>query len=282
MAKEYRYRRHIFWMQYYIIPILTGIAIFFIWVGLGVSLLVSSTPPINLALDGISFTGVALLEGLVLWYICYRLTGVSVSISEGVIIYKSRTGENRIRPDEITRIQFPSIRYGGGWIKIVSAAKTIRVTVVVEEIGRFLKELKELLDDTGHSHRYEHQKFFNFLKTATFSDQSWDRFYLIFWRMLLAAFIFGIMGIIFAMVGDFGLLGMAAWLQLSTLWPILVWVAVEIAFSRKIAKESDKETFVCPSRDVVYERAVAFKASLAGLIIYLAGSLFIIAPRILL
>ena len=127
MGKEYRYRRHLFWCQNYIIPIVFGMTILFMWVAVGVLSLASSAPSIDFVLDGISFTGVFLLQGLVLWYISYRLTGVRVSISEGAIKYKNRTGEIRIRPSEITKIQFPSIRYAGGWIKIISAENTIRL-----------------------------------------------------------------------------------------------------------------------------------------------------------
>ena len=280
MGKEYRYRRHLFWCQNYIIPIVFGMTILFMWVAVGVLSLASSAPSIDFVLDGISFTGVFLLQGLVLWYISYRLTGVRVSISEGAIKYKNRTGEIRIRPSEITKIQFPSIRYAGGWIKIISAENTIRLTVVVEEIGEFLKEIKTLLDNTGQSHRYDRQKFFNFLKTATYCDQSWARIYSFFWCLILATLIFGIMGVIIAMVGDFGLMGITVCFLFSYLWPFLTWAVVEIIFGRKIARESDKEGFVCPPRDAVYERALAYKVSLASLFFYLAGSLSIIAPRL--
>ncbi len=167
MSKEYRYRRHIFWIQSYVIPIFIGLIVLCIWASVGLIHVVTGKELFDLALDGISVTGIFLLEGLILWYIFYRLTGVRVSISNGGVIYRNRSGETRIQPNEITKIEFPSIRYTGGWIKIVSGSKVIRLTVVVEKIGEFLKELKALLDESGNAQRYDKQKLFSFLKTAS-------------------------------------------------------------------------------------------------------------------
>ena len=279
MSKEYRYPRHVYWMQSYVVPIFTGFIILCIWASVGLIHVITGKELFDLALDGISISAIFLLEGLVLWYIFYRLTGVRVSISDGAIIYRNRNGETRILPNEITKIQFPSIRYTGGWIKIVSGSKVIRLTVVIEKIGELIKELKALLDESGNSHRYDQGKMFKFLKTATYSDQSWARLYSAFWPLVAATNALGLAGIIVGIFGNIGMVGVVLWMLISPLWPVAVYLIVEIIYARKVAKESRMDLFSCPERDSAYERSVLTRASFAGLILYLAGSLLIVGPR---
>ena len=149
MSKEYRYRNHIRWGQY-VIPILFGFIVIGLCGCLGIPLASESMSlPALLLVPALSF--ILLLEGILLWYLFYRLAGICVSISDDAIIYKYRRGEKRIQLDSISRLKFPSLPYVGGWVKITSKNDKIRLTVVVEDIGDFLQELKASLDNRGLS-----------------------------------------------------------------------------------------------------------------------------------
>jgi hypothetical protein len=89
-------------------------------------------------------------------------------------IYTNRKGVIIIPFDTITHLKFPSVKYTGGWIKIVSPKNSIRLTVVIQDIGDFLQELKNALDRKEFSNCYNRKKMFSFFKTAEFSNQCWS------------------------------------------------------------------------------------------------------------
>lgn len=276
MAKEYRYRAHVRWMQYLFPLFLTGI-ILVKWGGL--ALLGAFSRPVRFEpLTGpIIISLILLAEGLVFTYAFYQLAGVRVWLDEQAIVYKHRSGEQRVPFEDITRLRFPSIRYLGGWVKIVSRSGSIRLTVVLEGIGAFLQELKAALDRKGLSDRYHQAKFFRFLKTAEFSDQSWARLYSNCGELIL---IWGGFVVVNAALG----IGLAAaigisvflaflWGFVTILWPLLAFLVVEITFMRRFARGADKETFSCPPRDLAYEHKVNRKTALWGGVLYYALSL---------
>ncbi len=212
------------------------------------------------------------VEGVLLWYLYYRLAGVRVVIENNAIIYRYRKGETKINFDKITKIRLPSIPYLGGWITIIAGKEKIRLTVVVSEIGDFVQTLKASLDKIGLADRYNESKLFLFLKTAVFSDQSWDRIYSIFWKLLVATLVVGGLGIATTTISKNG---GSFWVLLSFVFPILVYIFTEIVFGVRIAKTSIRESFFVPPRDVVYENSVYKVASVIGIIIYLIMALII-------
>ncbi len=269
MENEYRYRKHIRWGQY-IIPISFGILIICLWGIIGIILLFSKKAyPLTLLFVLICFSFVFFFEGILLWYLYYRMAGISILLKDEGIIYKYRKGEKRIPFDSIYRLVFPSVQYIGGWIKIISRNDTIRLTVVVENIGDFLQKLKVLLDNRGLSDRYEKAKFFRFLKTSVYADQSWARLYSIFWKLILISILNGVIGFVFATLGQFDFLGTGTWIIISLFWPTAVYLSTEIVFGRWIAKKSVEDSFTCPPRDIVVEQSVYRKAVLIGALLYI-------------
>lgn len=275
MNKEYRYRNHIRWGQY-VIPIFFGISIIGLWGILGVFLPISESmfPSILLLVLGLSF--ILLSEGILLCYLYYRMAGVRVSIDDEAVIYKYRRGKKRIQFDNISHLKFPSLPYIGGWVKIISKNDTMRLTVVVENIGNLLQELKTSLDNRELSGRYDEVKFFRFLKTAVYSDQSWARLYSIFWKLVLITILNAVIGLAFTILGRVGVLGTILWIAISALWPIIVYLGTEIVFMRQIAKKSIKESFTCPPRNTIYEKAVYRKAVFMGASLYFGASLVVL------
>lgn len=106
-----------------------------------------------------------------------RFKKIKVTLTESCIIYKNLKKEIKTPYDDIEMLKFPSIKYTGGWVKIIFKGGNIRLTVVLENIGNFLYELKNILDSKGKSHTYKEDNMFSFFKTASLSDESWERLY---------------------------------------------------------------------------------------------------------
>jgi len=275
VGKEYRYIKLIRWGQY-VIPLFFGIGV--ILTGGPLVLLVLSDSAFSPALLPLLFlTPILVVEGVLFWYLYYRLAGISVSIGDEAIVYKHRRGKKRIPFDEITGLKFPSARYVGGWIKIISKNDTIRLTTAVENISDFLQELKASLDNRRLSDRYDRAQFFRFLKTAVYLGQSWARAYLVLWRLVVLTIFSAVIGFVLAVLGSPGSLGRVVWVSVSFLWPTVVYLATEVVFARRIAKGSDEESFTCPSRDIVYETILYDKAVRLGASLYFGTSLGVLA-----
>ena len=172
----------------------------------------------------------------ILWYPFYRLAGICVSVDDESVVYKFRRGEKRIPLESISQLKFPSVRYTGGWVKIISKEHTIRLTVVVENIGDFLQELKNGLDKKGLSDRYDKAKLFSFLKTASYADYSWARLYMVFGKLVLFTILNIIIALVFSALAQTGPFIMALWTVISILFPLTVYLTKEFTFARRIAK----------------------------------------------
>jgi hypothetical protein len=280
MSKTYQYRKHISWGQY----ILPGVASIFLilWIFIGVKLFHSSLsgqssyPPnyiIYFILIIIGFSVILIAECVAGWYLSYRLAGVRITFENNVIVYKYRGGEKRINIESITSIKLPSIPYIGGWITIISGKEKIRLTVVVGAIDDFVQTLKAALDKAGLANRYNESKLFLFLKTAALSDQSWDRIYSFFWRLIFVTLGAGLLGFGIAKISRiYGLL----WILISLIYPSLVCIVTEIIYGIRIAKNSIRETFSAPERDLAFEKSVYKLSAIVGSVFYFIMAIVII------
>lgn len=267
MNKEYRYRKHIRWGQYlipalfiFLIIILWGVALFVVFMkGIASKALIAGVP---------LFSFLLILEGSLLWYIYYRMAGIRVSVGEDALIYRNRRGEKNIPFDAISCLKFPSIPYTGGWIKIISKSNTIRLTVVLQNIGDFLQELKNALDHKGLCGCYDRRKFFRFLKTSVYADQSWERLYSIFRKLILATVLSASAGGIYAISTGLGIFRIISWIALSIIWPAAIYLYAEFMFARRLAKQSNEELFTCPPRDKAYEKSLYLKTAIFGISFY--------------
>lgn len=106
-----------------------------------------------------------------------RFKSIRVNLTKDAIVYTNSKTQTIIPYEEIEELKFPSIKYTGGWVKIIHKSGNIRLTVVLENIGDFIWELKEKLQESGMTRVYNEKKMFSFFKTAVFADESWDRLF---------------------------------------------------------------------------------------------------------
>jgi len=119
-----------------------------------------------------------LLEvGIIYLILLRRFRSISVTLTDDGIVYNNSKKQIIIPYEDVQKLVFPSVKYTGGWIKIVYRGGNIRLTVVLEHIGDFIYELKKKMDDREMSHVYNEKKLISFFKTAVFADESWARIY---------------------------------------------------------------------------------------------------------
>lgn len=106
-----------------------------------------------------------------------RFKSINITLTDDAIVYTNSKGQTVIPYEDIERLEFPSIKYTGGWVKIIYKGGNIHLTVALEHIGDFISELKEKLNERQMAHTYNEKKMFSFFKTAVFSDESWERLY---------------------------------------------------------------------------------------------------------
>jgi len=203
-------------------------------------------------------TFIFLLTGCLTWYMYYRFAAVAVSLDENGVVYKYRGGIKHLS-FETLRIESASIKYTGGWLKLISGKDVLRLTVTMEEIGDFIQELKAALDSRGLSSHYDSQKLFGFMKTAAYADQSWDRAQVVYGKLYLIIPVIAITianGYVFGTLGRTGLFGAIGWGFFSMSWATGAYTIAEAKLGRKIAKESQEQSFAFPQRDLAYEKIV--------------------------
>jgi hypothetical protein len=207
-------------------------------------------------------------EGALIWFFLGRFTKVKVSIGDDAIIYTNYKGSTVIKYEDITNIEFPSIKYTGGWIKINSWNKNIRLTVVIENIQALLSELKDQLDKRGLQKVYNEEKYFSFLKTATFSDESWQRIYRIWWKLLLLSVATTAVGITIKCISGSNTISPISFAVIPFIFPYIVYFITEIRFGRSTAKLADRKSFSISKPDSENESSTYKKAFIWGTILY--------------
>lgn len=151
-------------------------------------------------------------------------------------------GKTVIPYNEITKLKFPSVKYLGGWVKIIYNNKNVKITVVLEDIGGLLVNLKKKLDSIGKQDVYDEKKLFSFYKTASYSDGSWGRIY----DYIKKAFAFIICN--FIVVFAFSRLTVDIHKKLVLflsfiILALLIYIICEIALGRKLSKQANEESF---------------------------------------
>lgn len=260
MNNEYKYRPHIKYLKW-IVPIFIFIPSTVIgWMGRSPE--ESLTPFIITSV-------IQAIVAVVIWRFLHKFTLVRVTCDEEAITYTNNKGNIRVEYGDIKKLKFPSVRYTGGWIKVISNKKSIRITVVLENIHRLLLDIKEGLDKRGLSDRYDEKKFFKFLKTSVHSDSSWQRLYRIWIKLLVTTIITTIIGvgtILFFDVDAF----QVVLIILSNPFPLIAYYLTEVVFRRRVTRLSNIDSFTVPERDTEYEKAIYKKAIWIGTIAYIA------------
>lgn len=209
------------------------------------------------------------IEFLFIYFMIYRrFKKIYVVLTEEEIIYNNAKGEIKIPYESIKALKFPSIKYVGGWMKIIHSKGNIRLTVVLEDIGDMVSSLKNKLDEKNISNVYKDKAIFNFIKTANYSDQSWERIYEYIKQFIIIASVSLGVGAVFAafiMEIPVQIIVLAG----SLIGPFIVYIISEIIFGRKLAKGAAKEKFSVPNRDKQFEKKTYKWAFVIYLIIFL-------------
>ena len=199
-------------------------------------------------------SAIMVIEFTVFYFVIFRkFKKINISLGEEEIIYNNIKGKTLIRYEDIEKLTFPSIKYTGGWVKIkYKGGKNVRLTVVLEGIGEFLKELKDILDEKGMSHTYNEKKLYSFYKTATFSDQGWDRAYSMFNKFLVIEGIASILGIIISLL--FKEIHIKLLIAIVILmFPLIAFTLAEMILGRKLAKLSKVDGYEIRNRNTLIE-----------------------------
>lgn len=267
MSKQYQYRKHLKYMKN-IIPIALLVILTLVWAGVSIVLLLGKESAEGM-MPAVIVSVVVAFEALLIRKFLNRFTVVKVSIDGDAIRYTNYKGETIIKYEDITEIKFSSIKYTGGWVKIISGKDNIRLTVVIENIQELLLELKDELDERGMHYTYNSEKFFKFFKTALFSDQSWERIYRIWWKLLISTIAMTGVSVGIGILLNFGSLKLLLATLIAFIWPDIVYMITEIIFGRRIAKTINKETFCIAKYDLDYESRIYKQAALWGAILYI-------------
>lgn len=216
------------------------------------------------------------IEFLFINFIIYRrFKKVYVVLTEEEIIYNNAKGEIKIPYESIKALKFPSIKYVGGWMKIVHSNGNIRLTVVLEDIGDMVSSLKNKLDEKNISNVYKDKAIFNFIKTANYSDQSWERVYEYLKQFIIVTLVsLGIGAVFTAFIMEIPIKIVV--FATSLIGPFIVYIISEIIFGRKLAKGAAKEKFSVPNRDKQFEKKIYKWAFVIYLIIFLIIQIILI------
>ena len=252
MSNQYFYRKHINHVSK-IAPIVLVVLVLLMWVAMLLG-------PTTIRPSFVVLSLVILIEAGVLWRVVGGLATTNVIVSDDALTYTDRKGSTTIAYEDITKLEFPSVKYTGGWVKIVTPYKTIRLTVVMEGIHRLVLELKSQLDRRELQDKYNDEKLFSFLKTAAYSDHSWGRVYRN-WKVYVGAMLLlvatGVMaGIVLAMTRS-------VWAVALLVLPMVSLVSPEVLHARKISRNSKPEDYTISEPDLKYEKMLN-KYSLLG------------------
>lgn len=284
MEKQYVYRKHLREPFKY----LATMFLFFLGVYAIIAAMIITTSDIIddkilgiiiFAIVGGVISVIIIIEYIIAYFTVFRkFKNVSVKLMEDRIIYNNIKGETVIPYGEITGLEFPSLRYLGGWVKIKYRNGNIRITVVLENIGDFLKNLKNKLDEMGMSSVYDEKKAYNFYKTAEFSDQSWGRVY--DYLKYLLAIIIGHLAVVFIIILLGGIADAGILLAIGAIViPTIAFIIGEAIVGRRLAKGASREGFTVPERDRDFEVKVYKWCFGIFAVVYLAFAVFLMVGQ---
>lgn len=212
-----------------------------------------------LAICGVAAIGMLVIisiEIVILYFLVFRkFKDINILLSEEAIIYNNIKGRQIIKYEDIESIKFPSIKYSGGWVKIKYKGGNVRLTVVLEGIGHFVKELKDILDSLDMKDVYTEKKLYSFYKTATYADQSWERLYEKFSKILVWEGIAAVVGILASLLAT----NFSDKTSIATaiiIYPLIAFTASEVVLGFKISRLAKLEGYEINDRDIEKENKI--------------------------
>jgi hypothetical protein len=277
--KVYRYQKHIrHWP--YTVPTYIGVQFAFYMVPVLTLVLPGTTVP---ATQIVVFVALILfllaVSGGTLACLFHRMEKTEVSIEDGTLVYATRSEVRKIPLEEIVGLRFPSLTYAGGWLKIETSGKSVCLTTAIEDFAGFLLELKVALDEQQLSDRYDRRTFFQFLKTATFLEQSWTRVCRILWGLLSVVGLGTVVCLVLMAVLELGNTGVALLTCGALILPLIMCMGAEFELGRRFAKATDEERFYCRGPDLELENKVYREAAWVGGLIYVVGMVGVVLAQ---
>lgn len=215
---------------------------------------------------------VSSLFSLLYYFYFRKLKYISVILDDNGIIYSSLNKKTVISYDEISEVDCSHFKYSRGWIKIKGKDKVIKLTVTLENIAVFIKEFKERIDEKCLDEKYNSKRMYDFYKTASYSDDSWERIYELL-KFVPPATGFGIViSFIFSfLVKEIDIKFVI--ILLTFIFPELVLLLSEIILVIKHTIDMQNEKYIIRMRDYQYEHRV-FDAVFVLLLIIISILLF--------
>jgi hypothetical protein len=258
LEKKYIYRKHLREPLKFFLTIGGALTIIY---AVGSVAMVSTFKAIDKIEGGLFLLGIGVgiavflsLEFALIYLIMYRrFKRIYVTLDSEGIIYNNANGEITIPYENIINLKFPSIKYTGGWLKIIHTHGNVRLTVVLENIGDMVKSLKNNLDERNMSDVYAEKKMYKFFKTAKYSDQSWERVYEnVKYIIIFIVINLGVAAIFSGFITEtpvkiIVLIG-------AILGSSIPFIISEIILGIKLAKGASKEEFSVPERDKSFEK----------------------------
>lgn len=215
------------------------------------------------------------LEMAIIYVLLYKkFRKIEVTLDENLLIYTNSKRTRIIPYEEITYIKQPSIKYTGGWLKIGHKDGDIRLTVVLEGLGDFIKELKGKLDEHGLNEKYKEKSLFSFYKTAQFTDNTWERLYKNIKWLGLILFANYAIALVLAMISHNKELPIPQVL-IGFVFPVVGFIISDIILGRKCAKGIKKEEFNIIKMDMEKESQSLKKIVLISAVISITLNLII-------
>ena len=254
--------------------IMGGIILAFI-ILLSIGLIVADYGPVNtdflfiFAAAILFITIIVSLELLLIYALLLRrFKYIRVTLDEEGIVYTNIKEQIFVPYEDIRMIQFPSVKYMGGWTKIVYGNGNIRLTAVLENLGEFMSELKQKLDERNMMEVYNEKRFFSFYKTGVFADESWGRIYENVLMQVLTCFFCVVITIVTLYLqggSEYSNMLMYA----SYLIPILGYVISEIILGYLVHKRVVEDCYELLPRNEGLEKKIFMICNFGAAIIYL-------------
>lgn len=163
MQKSYRYRNIIFVMYYVLI---------------GFAVLIAIITVAMFFLDQEAFLPFLFLDlvlGLEIWWY-RRLKTTTIRVTAEVFEFVNSAKSIKIPYSDILALETKSIRFAGGWMKIITNRhKPIRIALNIKDGCELVKELTFKLSELELFDRYDEDKLYRYYQTAVYAEGSWKR-----------------------------------------------------------------------------------------------------------
>lgn len=215
---------------------------------------------------------------LIYYFYLRKLKIKKVILDDDYISYDKGNQSIKIKYEDIKLVDCSHFKYSRGWLKIKSKDnKVIKLTVNIENIAVFIKEFKEKLDEKKLSEVYNSKRMYDFYKTASYSDDSWERIYELLKFVPPATAVGVVVAFIFSfLVNEIDIKLIIIVLLLS--FPVLILLLTETILVIKHTLEMNNEEYIIRMRDYQYEHRV-FDAVFVILLILLLITLFYFAMK---